>query len=361
VFIDSLSQLRYLSPDPYQFRKQVLSLLRHLAAGGATVLFTAEGGDDSSDDDLKFLSDGVIELERSAHGRICSVTKMRGSAYTEGRHHYTLSAGGMVVYPRLIPSDHTRDLFPHESLGSGVAGIDALLGGGIGRATVAVLSGPSGVGKTTLGAHFMAHAAQQGERSAIFSFEERPATFEHRLEQIGMPVAAMIASGDLSFQYLEPLHYNPDRFALLVREAVEHSDVKLVMLDSLSGYRQSVTDDAMVTRVHALTRYLVNMGVTVILINEVDSIAGGEFHATRAGISYLADAVILLRYLELDGELRKTIGVLKKRTGDFEKTLRAFDITSAGIQVGQPLHGLQGVLRGVAERTAASGPLHDTG
>ncbi|WP_070989670.1 ATPase domain-containing protein [Halofilum ochraceum] len=349
VFIDSLSQLRYLTPDAFQFRKQALSLLRHLTAAGATVLFTAEVDAGAGDDDLQFLSDGVLELSRLASGRVCAVTKMRGSGFAEGTHYYGLGDGGMSVYPRLVPGNHSRD-FVRESFGTGIPRIDSLMQGGIERGTVTVLSGPSGVGKTSLGAHFMRQAARSGERSVIYSFDEGRSTFEHRLEQIGMPIADMLDSGELVFEYIEPLNYNPDRFALRVRDAVERLGVQVVMLDSLSGYRQAVRGDDIAERIHALCRYLANMGVTVILINETQSVAGSEFRATHDGISYLADSIVLLRYVELEGELRKTIGVLKKRTGDFEKSLRAFEITPEGLQVGEPMRGLQGVLRGVAEK-----------
>ena len=352
VFIDSLSQLRYLTPDAFQFRKQVLSLLRELTAAGSTVLFTAEVGAEASDDDLKFLSDGVIRLWRDESGPVCEITKMRGSGFAEGAHHYALGAGGMTVYPRLVPADHGQ-VFTQEAIGSGIDGVDALTGGGIERGTITLLTGPSGVGKTTLGAHFMHQAARRGERSAIYSFDEGRATFVHRITQVGLPAAELLASGDLSFDYIEPLHYSPDRFALLVRDAVERRGVRIVMLDSLAGYRQSVRGADMVERVHALCRYLSNMGVTVILVSETHNVVGAGLEATDDGISYLADTLILLRYCERDGELGKSIGVLKKRTGDFEKTLRRLDITADGIRVGEPLRGLRGLSHGA--------PLEDGG
>lgn len=348
VFIDSLSQLRYLTPDEYQFRKQALSLLRQLTANGATVLFTSEIGATGSDDDLQFLADGVLQLHRTHGGRKCTVSKMRGSGFVNGGHYYGLGDGGMTVYPRLLPGDHHR-AFVQESIGSGIAAVDTLTGGGIERGTVTVLSGPTGVGKSTLGAHFMQQAATRGERSVIYGFDEVCATFEHRLGGIGMPVREMLESGALTFEYIEPLRYNPDRFALLVRDAVERRGVRVVMLDSLSGYGQSIRADDMAERIHALARYLVNMGVTVILVNEVKSIAAPEVRATEDGISYLADTIILLRYLEIDGEMHKTIAVLKKRTSDFEKTVRLFDITRDGIRVGEPMRGLQGAPGGVAD------------
>lgn len=353
VFIDSLSQLRYLTPDTFQFRKQVLSLLRQLTAAGATVLLTAEMGAEASDDDLQFLSDGVIRLERVPTGRVCRVTKMRGSDFQDGGHYYALGHGGMIIYPRLVPARHGRG-YEHESVSSGVAEIDALTNGGIERGTITMLTGPSGVGKTSLGAQFIGAAAARGERSVIYNFDESRATFEHRCKRIGLPIARMLDSGQLLFEEIEPLHYNPDQFAFTVREEVERRGVRIVMIDSLSGYRQSVRGEDLVERVHALCRYLVNMGITVIVVNEVHSVAGQEFRVTEHGMSYLADTIIMLRYLELDGELRKCIGMLKKRTGDFEKSLREFDISADGLRVGEPLRGLRGVLRGVPEEVSST-------
>lgn len=336
VFIDSLSQLRYLTPDTFQFRKQVLSLMRQLTRTGATVIFTAEHAAEAEEDELQFLSDGVIQLRRIDSGRVCAVTKMRGSGFAEGSHHYELGDGGMSVYPRLVPADHGQR-YVQEAIGSGIPALDAMTGGGIERGTVTVLSGPSGVGKTSLGAHYMAEAARNGERSVIYSFDEGMTTFENRLAKLGVPVRELLEQGSLVFDYIEPLRYNPDRFALRVREAVETHGARVVMLDSLSGYRQSVPGDDMVERVHALCRYLANMGVTVILINEVQSVAGGELRATQDGISYLADTILMLRYVERGGELHKTIRVLKKRTSDFEKAMRPFQLTGQGVRIGSPI------------------------
>lgn len=355
VVIDSLSHLRYLSPNAFQFRKQVLSLLRHLTSTGATVLFTAEESTDptdSTDAELQFLSDGVIHLRRTGAGRICEVTKMRGSGFEQGTHFYDIESSGLCVYPRLIPAEHggTHD---QDSMSSGLGEFDALTGGGISRATVTMLSGASGVGKTSLGAQFVTAAACRGERSVIYSFDEGRGTFLARCQGIGMPLEEMLDSGQLAFEAVEPMRYHPDQFAFRVRDEVERRGVKMVMLDSLSGYGQAVRGENLVERVHALCRYLTNMGVSVILTNEVFSIAGDDFRISEFGVSYLADTVIVMRYLELDGELRKCVGVLKKRTGDFEKSLREFEITSEGFVVGEPLRGLRGILRGVPESVSS--------
>lgn len=354
VLIDSLSQLRYLMPDTFQFRKQVLSLARKLTRTGATVLITAEAGSADSDDDLQFLSDGVIHLQRVASGRVCEVTKLRGSDFMAGPHHYRLSDQGMVVYPRLVPGDH-RQSYTHESISSGIVEVDELTGGGIERGTVTLVSGPTGVGKTTLAAHFMKEAASRGERSVIYCFDEVESTFMHRCESVGLPVRRMVEQGALAFEAVEALYYNPDHFAYRVRDEVERNGARIVMIDSLAGYRQSVRGEDLVARVHALCRYLVNMGVTVILVNEVRAIAGDEFYVSDDRVSYLADTILMLRYVELEGRLRKTMGILKKRTGDFEKTLREFDIRPNGFEVGGPLHEVQGLLRGVAQKVPDGG------
>lgn len=352
VVIDALSQFRQLTPDSFQFRKQVMALLAYLTHAGATVLFTAERGSEA-DRDLQYLGDGILQLDHGEFGRTLTVTKFRGSGFAEGRHTVRLTSQGMSVYERLVPGDHGQD-FAVESISSGLPELDALVGGGLTRGTITIISGPTGVGKTSLGAQFMREAARRGERSVIFGFEEKLQTFRHRCEQIGIPVSDMLDAGTFAYESVEPLHYSPDEFAIRVRQEVEVRGAGMVMLDSLSGYGKSVTGGDLDRRTHALCRYLSNMGVTVLLVNEVGAIAGGELRVSDQGISYLADAVVLLRYIELDGELRKTIGMLKKRTGDFERVLREFRITTNGIAVGPPLHGMRGILHGLPEFTAAA-------
>lgn len=344
IFLDAMTQFRYLSPDAFQFRKQVLSFLRFLIEQGATVLFTSEGGKDAPDDDLQFISDGVIHLNFSSEQRSLSVSKFRGSDFRSGDHSMRLTQIGMEVFPRLIPEVYGQE-FALEVLSSGVPELDELLHGGFERSTITIISGPSGVGKSMLGLQFMKEAAGRGERSVIYTFEERKETLLHRCEGINIPVHAMTQRGTLSVVQIEPLHYTPDEFANLVRDEVEQQKASIVMIDSISGYRLCVRGNELVTHIHALCKYLQNMGVAVLLINEVETITG-DFRPTEIGISYMADNIVFLRYLEMQGELRKAIGVLKKRMSDFEKTLREFEITRYGIKVGKPLTNLRGILKG---------------
>jgi len=354
VFVDAITTLRYLAPDAFQFRKQALSFLRYLVEQGATVLMSSEPTPSVPDDDLRFMSDGIMDLEVSpAHGtlrRTLAVTKLRGSDFEGGRHSLRLTDRGMVLYPRLVPAAHERD-FTAEAIPSGLPALDEMLGGGLERGTISILSGPSGVGKTTLGMQFMKEAATRGERSVVYAFEEQKDTLLHRCDSIGIPVREMIARGTLSVVQVEPLRFSPDEFALMVRREVEERGARVVMVDGIAGYRLTLAGDDLVSQLHALGRYLKNMGVTVLFINEVEWITG-EFRATEVGVSYLCDNLVFLRYLEMDGELRKAIGVLKKRVGDFSKTLSEMEITDRGIRVGSPLKGLRGVLTGAPERIA---------
>lgn len=354
IVVDSLSQLRFLGPDAFQFRKQVLSTLSHLTDTGATVVFTAEMDAAGSDDDLRFLSDGVIQLEMMAGGFRLNVTKFRGSGFIAGAHSYTLTDAGAVVYPRLVPGDHAR---PHvqESLSSGVPKLDQVLGGGIERGTVTIVSGPTGVGKTTLGSFFASAAVSRGERCAIYSFDESGQTFLGRCRQLGLAIEEGLENKNLTFEAVEPLIYDSDQFAVAVRREVEHHGARFVILDSLSGYRRALRGSDLTERVHALCRYLANMGVAVVLVNEVTSIAGGPLQATEHGISYLADTVVILRYVEHEGALTKALGVLKKRTGDFEKSFRRFELTSGGVEIGGTMNAFTSLLRDMPEQSYVNG------
>jgi len=349
VVLDAITQFRYLSSDAFQFRKQVLSFVRFLLEQGTTVIFTSEGSKAAPDDDLQFISDGVIHL--SSHtddGRTLSVTKFRGSDFRRGFHSMQLTSKGVEVFPRLQPQVYNRK-FIVKAIPSGVPELDELLHGGLERGTITILTGSTGVGKTTLGIQFMKEAAGRGERSVVYAFEELEETLLHRCESINIPARAMIERGTLSIVQVEPLLFSPDEFANLVRQEVEEKQAQIVMIDSVSGYRLSLRGQDLVPHLHALCKYLQNMGVTVILINEVEGIIG-DFRVTEVGISYIADNIIFLRYLELQGEIRKAIGVLKKRLSDFEKSLREIQITRYGIKVGKPLTNLRGILSGNPER-----------
>ena len=347
IFIDSMTQFRYLTQDVFQFRKQVLSFFRFLKEHNITCVFTSERSPDAPDEDLQFIADGIIELENNPDGRTIAVKKFRGSDFLAGKHTMVISEKGIKVFPRLVPEKKEAQI-EIEPVSSGVPEIDELLGGGVERGTVTIISGPSGVGKSTLGMQFIKEAAGRGENSAVYLFDEDMETLLMRCDSVNIPAYKMIEKGTLLIRYIESLNYGPDEFSDIVRKDVKERDLKIVMIDSLSGYKVGIRGGELTIHLHALCRYLKNLGITVILINEITSIVG-DFKITEIGASYLADNIIFLRYLEINGELQKAIGVLKKRLTDFEKSLRKFDITKYGIKVGEPLKGLKGILQGIPD------------
>lgn len=349
VVVDPITQLRYLTSDDYQFRKQVVGFMRFLKEQNATVLFTVQDTPSLPTDDLEFITDGTILLDVKSHGRSINIPKFRGSPTKDGRHAYRITNDGIRVFPALEPGDHKRD-YIGEQISSGVPEVDELLNGGIERGTVTIISGPTGVGKTTLGTQFMKEAAGRGERSVMYLFEENLETFRARSNAVNIPVNEMMDRGTLEVNEVEALERSPQEFAMMVREEVEENDTQIVMIDGISGYRLTLRGDdkMMLQRMHALGRYLKNMGVTAIFVDETSNVTG-DFIATLENISYLADTIMFLRHLELQGELHKAIGVLKKRTSDYERTLRKYQITRHGIKVGAPLTGMRGILSGTPE------------
>ncbi|WP_224447367.1 ATPase domain-containing protein [Haloprofundus salilacus] len=351
LFIDPLTQLRYLAPDDYQFRKQILSLMRFFNVQGSTVLFTAQATETRPDDDLQFICDGTLNLERTDERRTVTATKFRGSDFRSGPHTLTIDHGGIRVFLNQLPQTAGRK-FESETISSGVPELDQLLNGGIERGTVTIITGPTGVGKTTTGIQFMKEAAGRGERSVVYLFEENERTLMERSGSVNIPVKQMLDQEVLSINETKSLELSVDEFNERVRAEVEERGAEIVMIDGIVGYKFALLgeNDELTHNLHALCKYLKNMGISVILINEVQDITG-EFQVTDdGGLSYLADNILFLQHLELNGEMRKAVGVLKKRTSDFERQLREFRITEYGVQIGEPLTNLRGILSGRPEQ-----------
>ncbi len=347
VFVDAITQFRYLASDPQQFHRQVLAFLHYLTDQQATVLFTSEYSEATPDDDLQFLCDGIINVANTEHGRTLKVSKYRGSGFQEGRSAMRITERGILVYPRLFPEAHHQDFKP-EPVPSGIAGLDELMHGGMERGTVTLITGPSGVGKTTLAMHFVKEAAKRGDHSVAYILEEPLSTLTKRCESLNLPVGTLIQQGTLALKQVEPHRYMPDEFVGIVRQEVETKKARIVVIDSLTGYRKFLRGDDLLTDMHTLCHYLQNMGVAVFLTNEVQQIAGG-FQASEHEISYVAGNILYLRYMERRTEagaleVGRCIGVLKKRLSDFDHTVCEFRITGGGIKGGGPIVGLRGIL-----------------
>jgi len=349
VVIDPATEFRYLTTDEHQFRSQILSLLDFLKAAEATVVLTSQAADSMPDDDLQFLVDAVVTIDSDGKRRTVEIPKFRGSSTRSGRHTVTITDSGMHAWPQIDPARHERSR-TLSTRPSGVAALDALLSGGLTTGTVTFVSGPTGVGKTTTGLQFLTEAASNGDRSVLYSFEEDTETLLTRAEAIGIPVGKLIDSGQLHIEEIGPDELTVDEFTSRIRTEVEDNDTELVMIDGTTGFEQSLVGvgENPTGPLVRIGRYLRNMGVTGIITNEVHQITG-EFRATEQKVSHLADAIVVLRHVEHRGQLRKVIGVLKKRTSEYEPRLRELEITAEGIRVGEPLSELRGILTGTPE------------
>jgi len=347
ICVDAITQLRYLAVDEFDFRRLTLAFLRFLMEQGATVLLAAEMDGAVTDESLPFMCDGVITLKRTPEGRMIEVEKLLGSDFHAGHHSLRLTDTGMTVYPKLVMPEQVQP-FTGEIIPSGVPALDTLLNGGIERGLVTIISGPSGTGKSLLSLLFTKEATTRNERSAIFLFEETRAPLLKRAERLDLPLARMLEEGTLSVTQIMPTRFLPDEFTTLVRREVEEYGATVVVIDSLGGYQKTLHGEDFTSSIFDLCTYLKAWGVTTILINDVEAVTG-DFRVTELHISYLADNIIFLRYLEMHGELRKAIGVLKKRMSHFEQTLRELIITDHGVDVGEPLSDLRGILLGVPE------------
>lgn len=355
IVLDPISQFRHIEPSDHQYRKRLLSFIRFLKERDVTVLATeTTHGSQLADAEVRSVSDGVIELTRTADGRRIEIIKNRGVGQIDRDHGIEIRSEGIEVFPRIVPEPNDSEFDP-TPLRSGVRALDDLLGGGLERGTVTFISGPPGVGKTTLGAHYLIQAAKNDIRGVIYLFEERLETFAHRCRSIGLSIDELRSSGRLSIEVIDPLTLSAEEFAHMVRREVEGAGAEIVMIDGFGGYTSAIKgrEDSLKRDLHSLTRYLVNREVSVLVTDSIHQITGiGS--ATSANLSPISDNIVFLSYVESRGSLRKVIGVLKKRTGGFEHSLREFEITDDGIRIGDPMTDHVGILNGAA-RTQGNG------
>jgi circadian clock protein KaiC len=350
VVFDSLAEVRLLAGSALRFRRQVLALKQYFAGRGTTVLLLDETQFPDQGLHVHTIVHGVIELDqlRPEYGgdrRRLRVTKMRGRDFRSGNHDYVISTGGVKVFPRLVAAHYRRD-GENDSISSGLPAMDTLLGGGLQRGTSTLLIGAAGTGKSSLASHVMVEAAERGERSAMFLFDESVRTLLTRSRGLGFDLEGHMDSGMIAVQPIDPGELSPGQFIQQIRDAVERHEARVIVIDSLSGYLSAMLEESFVlVQMHELLSYLSQLGVVTLLINSQQGLVGHM--STTLDVSYLADTVILLRYFEAQGEVRQAISVLKKRTGAHERTLRELVIGSDGLRIGDPLRNFRGVLTGV--------------
>ena len=358
VVVDSLSELRLLAQTPLRYRRQILALKHFFARRKCTVLALDDRTSEPGDLQLHSIAHGVVSLEQLASDfgserRRLRVVKMRGLQYHGGFHDFTIERGGINVFPRLIASQHHRS-FSSEPVTTGLAELDALLGEGLVPGTNTLLMGPAGVGKTTTSVRCMMAALERGEKAAYFLFDERLSTLMIRSKALGMDLQPHIDNGNLEIRQIDPAELTPGEFATAVRFAVEEDDVGVVVIDSLNAYLHAMPSDSfLVLQMHELLSYLAQQGVVSLMVLGQHGVTGSL--RSDLDISYLADTVMLLRFFESEGRVRKSIAVLKTRTSDHEQTVREFVIDGKGITVGPPIRRLSGILSGSPYYAPAAG------
>ena len=293
----------------------------------------------------------MISLEQlapvyGAERRRIRVLKFRGSVFRGGFHDFTIIRGGLCVYPRLVASEH-EGKFERTPVASGVEALDALLGGGPHRGTSTLLMGPAGSGKSTVAVQYAVSAAQRGEKAVVFAFDESAATLEARSEGLGIGMESVLASGNLIVRQVDPAEMSPGEFAFRVQQAVDEGQARLVVIDSLNGYMNAMPEERFLTaQLHELLTYLGRRGVTTILVVAQHGMLGANMR-TPVDTSYLADSVVLFRYYEHLGKVKKAISVIKKRSGPHEESIRELMFDANGIHLSAPLENFHGILTGV--------------
>lgn len=350
VVFDSLSELRLLAGSALRYRRQILALKQFFASRDCTVLLLDDMTATDHDLQMQSIAHGVVLLEQlnpeyGAERRRVRIVKYRGVKFRGGFHDFVIHKGGIQVFPRLVAAEHRR-LSSHAKLASEIAELDVLLGGGIEEGTSTLIVGAAGTGKSTVAAQFAAAAATRGQGAALFVFDESPATLLSRCEQLGINLPAQLDAGRATIQQVDPAELTPGEFIHAIRRAVEVQKAKLIVIDSLNGYLNAMPEERHLTiQLHELLVYLGQMGAATILIGAHQGLIGTQM-VSPVDATYLADAVLLLRYFEHRGEVRQTISVMKKRGGAHERTLREFRLGAGGVTVGRPLQEFRGVLTG---------------
>ena len=353
LVFDSLSELRLLAGDPLRYRRQLLALKQFFRGRRCTVLLLDDLTSSGRDLQVQSIAHGVLVLEQllpeyGSDRRRVRVLKHRGRRFRGGYHDYIIATGGLRVFPRLIASEH-RQAPEEERYSSGIAGIDQLLGGGLERGTSTLVAGAAGTGKSSLASQFCIAAAEKGRKAAMFIFDESKSTLLTRMTGLGTRLAHHVESGAVILRQVDPAELTPGELAHDIRTRVEEDHVSIVVLDSLNGYLNAMPGERFLTiHLHEMLMYLGEKRVATLLVGAHQGLIGQTMHSP-IDASYLADAVILMRYFEAFGEVRQAISVVKKRGGRHERTIREFRLDPEGIVVGEPLDQFRGVLTGVPE------------
>ncbi len=351
IVFDSLSELRLMAQDSLRYRRQILALKHYFLNRQCTVLLLDDKTTEGHDMQLHSIAHGVVSLERlqreyGIERRRVRVAKLRGSTFREGFHDYRIETGGIVVFPRMVANEH-RNPLPNGVCKSGLAGLDALWGGGIPCGSSTLIIGPAGSGKSSLAIQYAAEAARNNEFAAVFLFEETKESLLLRSSGLGIDLADLLTRKKAVLEQVDPAELSPGEFVEHVRRSVVEQGAKVVIIDSLNGYLNSMPGESfLAVQMHELLTFLNHQGIVTILVMAQAGIFGTSMRSP-VDLSYLADNILLTRYFESLGRVRKAISVLKKRSGKHEETIRELQFVSGRMQVSEALSDFHGIMTGV--------------
>lgn len=350
VVVDSLSEIRLLAQSSLRYRRQILAIKHYFARYDATVLLLDDLTAEAHDKTVHSVAHGVIRLEErapsyGAERRRLRVVKYRGRKYYGGHHDFTIRTGGAEVYPRIIAAEH-KTRFLQDKIKSNNAQLDQLLGGGIERGTSTLAIGPAGTGKSLLMLQFAVAAIERGERAAIVAFDEEINLTIARAKSMGVDVENYLNDGRLFIEQVDAAELSPGELSHRLRRLISKHDVRVVIIDSVNGYQAAMPEEnSLILHMHELLQFFNRQGINTFLTVAQHGLVGDM--KAPVDVTYLADTVILLRYFEASGRVRRAISVIKKRAGRHEDTIRELTVGSNGITIGEPLTDFHGVLRGV--------------
>jgi circadian clock protein KaiC len=360
VVIDSLSEIRLLAQGSLRYRRQVLALKHYFARHRSTVIMLDDLTTESTDRAVHSIAHSVVHLDQLApiyggERRRLRVVKCRGQSFRSGYHDFIISPGGVQLFPRLVAAEH-RQSFAEEVVRSGIEPLDGLLGGGLAAGSSTLIIGPAGTGKSLLVLQYIAEAVRRGEKAALFVFDEELGLLITRAKALDIDLGAMQSQDRLVLEQMDAAELSPGEFSYRVRTRVDRQNCGIVAIDSLNGYQAAMPEEQFLTlHLHELLQYLNRRGAATFLTIAQHGMMGDMRQSVDA--TYLADSVIMLRYFEAFGRVRRAISVVKKRTGAHEDTIRELRISDRGLALGEPLHEFQGVLRGVPTYIGQSTPL----
>ena len=337
---DSLLEIRLITGDSPRFRRELIAFKAFLAKRDivALLLDTQTPETDRTGEEVDGIAHGVIRLDKSleeygAVRRRIEVSKMRGVPVADGYHDMAIREGeGVVVFPRIIPGAVARTVEP-QLIKSGVDTLDDMFGGGQEAGTTTLVIGQAGTGKSTMASLYATAALKRGESVGLFLFEERIETFFRRSEGLGMDLRQFHKDGRLIIRDFNPNEISPGEFGQIVQQAVSSERVKVVVIDSFTGYLNSLPHREKAVRdIQSLLKFLARAGVLTILIVAQHGLLG-QGVGIDVDVSFLGDTVLLLRITEHEGRLRRSITVVKKRHGPHDLDVRELFIPSSGVTV----------------------------